>query len=562
MRPVLRTLARLLIGTFGPVFPELEGFDPAQGQAAWSLRNDALTAPGERGDIVVFSFYPPGALAEASWLHPLPLSMKLNTTDADPSAWRASRLKFCGQGFFDSAEALRDAHERGEVRVCAFGRAVGAWNLPRRATPPLPEGRALKEAHGGVAWGPWTFTVSQNPSSGPALLDVRFRGERVLYELAMQDALAAYSGDESSQFFYLDAAYSLSMLGASLSPGVDCPRDAHYLSMADYYVLVKGGTADSDPTRARDFWPICVFEFTEDHSIWRHMGNDIPTDVRGLVRRTVVVRSIATVGNYDYLTDVKLREDGEIEVKTQFAGYIESRYFGPHVNPQERNFSTIVRPDLAGPVHSHLVNWKADIDVAGARANALRLTKVKAGPVPGSTLRGTNAPLVSKYLEYSLVDREGVGTSTFVAHPEHPTNWAVVDRAATSASGNPRGYAIALNSFCTTQVLPGDHPFVKAIPLTQYHLAVTKYHDSEYRSSSVYAQYDGQTEVEREQRLDHFLEDGEQLIDEDLVAWIGVGREHIVRQEDLPVVSNFGAGFSLQPWNFFTQNVAASPLAQ
>jgi len=62
------------------------------------------------------------------------------------------------------------------------------------------------------------------------------------------------------------------------------------------------------------------------------------------------------------------------------------------------------------------------------------------------------------------------------------------------------------------------------------------------------------------QDLDRFLADGEGLLDEDLVAWIGLAKEHIVRQEDLPLVSNFGVGFSLQPWNFFTQNQAASPL--
>jgi len=118
---------------------------------------------------------------------------------------------------------------------------------------------------------------------------------------------------------------------------------------------------------------------------------------------------------------------------------------------------------------------------------------------------------------------------------------------------------VQLGSFCTTQVLPDDHPFVKAVPLTKYHIAITQQKDSEYRSSEVYAQYDASDRITNPQDLDVFLSDNESLVDEDLVAWIGVGREHIVRQEDLPLVSNFGAGFSLQPFNFFSQNVAASP---
>jgi len=97
------------------------------------------------------------------------------------------------------------------------------------------------------------------------------------------------------------------------------------------------------------------------------------------------------------------------------------------------------------------------------------------------------------------------------------------------------------------------------MPYTKYHVAVTKYHDDEYRATNPYVQFDCATELKHQQDLDRFLSDGEQLLDEDLVAWISVGREHIVRQEDLPLVSNFGASFSLQPWNFFVQNVAASP---
>ena len=50
------------------------------------------------------------------------------------------------------------------------------------------------------------------------------------------------------------------------------------------------------------------------------------------------------------------------------------------------------------------------------------------------------------------------------------------------------------------------------------------------------------------QDLDRFLSNNESLLDVDIVAWVSVGREHITRQEDLPLVSNFGASFSLQPW--------------
>ena len=48
--------------------------------------------------------------------------------------------------------------------------------------------------------------------------------------------------------------------------------------------------------KAQEFWPICVFDWVEDHEIWRHMDGG---HTRGYVRKTVVVRSIATVGHLD-----------------------------------------------------------------------------------------------------------------------------------------------------------------------------------------------------------------------------------------------------------------------
>lgn len=348
------------------------------------------------------------------------------------------------------------------------------------------------------------------------------------------------------------------MLGASLEPGVDCPEGAHYLPAVNWYQMVDGGDAVSDPTNPLEsYYPVCVFEWDEDHTIWRHMTNTAPPEVRGLTRKTVVVRSMTTVANYDYIVDMKFREDGEIDVSTKFAGYIEARYYNPEFNPQERNFSTILREGLAGPVHSHMVGWKADFDIAGVRENVFQLTKVKSGVVGSST---NGEQLVSKYLERSHVEQEGVGQSTFVSNPHIPTYWVVADRAATSPTGNARGYAITLSSHATTQVLPDDHPFVRAMPYTKYQLALTKYHDDEYRITSPYVHYDAEESVANAQDLDRFLSDGESLVDVDLVAWIGLGKEHVVRQEDMPLVSNFGVGFSLKPWNFLQQNVAASPV--
>jgi len=547
----MRTLGPLLLESLGPIFPMLDGFTGEGGMILNVMRNDALSPVGERIDMIKALWQPPAPQRpDAFFLHPLPIDIRFNTTDVDPSAWHVLNVRFCSQKM-KTAEAMMDAYAKGQIRLCKPKLETGTWDSPQIETPRSEEPMNI-ESHGGVAWGPWTFTVTQRPSQGAALLDVRFKGERILYELSIQEAHASYSGTRDNQFFYSDSSWSLAMLSSSLEPGVDCPAGAHYLKANTWYHMENGGGAVANVSSPFEFLPACVFEWDEDHTIWRHMENADPPHVRGLVRRTVVVRFVCTVGNYDYISDVKFREDGEIEVHTRFAGYLETRYFNQDFNAHEANWSTIIRPNLAGPVHSHLIGWKADIDVAGKLANSLRKTSVELQDLHDGNL-------VTKSIKKEYIAKEGVSSSTFVASPRDPGHWAIVDRNAVSAAGNPRGYGVNLNSMSTVQLYPDDHPFTIANPFTKYHLAVTKYHDNEYRANSPYLQYDGYQPVGNKQDLDLFLSDEEDIMDQDLVAWICVGKEHIPRQEDLPLVSNFGAGFSLMPWNFLETNVAASP---
>ena len=44
----------------------------------------------------------------------------------------------------------------------------------------------------------------------------------------------------------------------------------------------------------------------------------------------------------------------------------------------------------------------------------------------------------------------------------------------------------------------------------------------------------------------------------DLVAWVTLGKEHLPRTEDLPLISNFGTYFDLLPHNRFPVNAALS----
>ena len=165
-------------------------------------------------------------------------------------------------------------------------------------------------------------------------------------------------------------------------------------------------------------------------------------------------------------------------METRFAGYPETRFTGVG----ESRFSTIVRPGVAGIVHTHSVAWKVDLEIAGSK-NALQVTEVREHESSGLGVEWKADPneqrFPTKILEQRYVDREGAGRSTFVADPMVPKAWAIVNRNTSSSPEksalNPRGYRIELLGFSTGQVHSATHPFVQSMPWTKYHLAVTQY---------------------------------------------------------------------------------------
>jgi primary-amine oxidase len=107
--------------------------------------------------------------------------------------------------------------------------------------------------------------------AGLALYDIRFKGERVIYELAMQEALAHYAGinQDAANTAYLDV--SIDFEPEYLVPGYDCPAYATYASEGRY----------------------CIFEYPMDYPIQRHAGQDM--HVTGNI--AFVLRAVSTVGS-------------------------------------------------------------------------------------------------------------------------------------------------------------------------------------------------------------------------------------------------------------------------
>ena len=98
----------------------VRGADWREARRGRETRSDALEPAGRRVNYVVFLWKPPPpTYIEAIWLHPMPLRMKQDVTSPNRAEWSLMEVSFCGR-VFPTATALRQAYERGEVRVCPF----------------------------------------------------------------------------------------------------------------------------------------------------------------------------------------------------------------------------------------------------------------------------------------------------------------------------------------------------------------------------------------------------------------------------------------------------------
>lgn len=128
------------------------------------------------------------------------------------------------------------------------------------------------------------------------LFDIKFNGERIVYELGMQEAMAHYAGNGPGQsaLSFLDSYYGFGPNAFELVNGYDCPAYATYLPTSFYWREERRSHQNS----------ICIFEMDAGYPIARHTANNYVYTTKNV---HLVVRSVSTLGNYDYMSGPRAR---------------------------------------------------------------------------------------------------------------------------------------------------------------------------------------------------------------------------------------------------------------
>ncbi|GKT48762.1 primary amine oxidase, liver isozyme [Colletotrichum spaethianum] len=292
-------------------------------------------------------------------LLPLGLYFKSDVTGRDPSKWKLEGWLY-NDIFYETTEKFRTAYWNGLPKLPA--NYEGDWArtdqqgplMPYdKMTPPVPVAPsgsrfAIDQQRNYVEWMDFSFYISFRRDTGVALYDIRYKGELLLYELGLQEALAHYAGSDpvQSTTAYLDSEYGFGVYAFELVTGYDCPEYATYLNTSFY-------KSETTHTHLKS---ICLFEFAADYPIQRHSSSDYVSVTKNT---HFSLRSVSTVGNYDYMFTYSFFLDGSISVEARASGYVQTTYLGA---PE---FGFTIQKGLSGSIHDHVLNFKADFDILG-----------------------------------------------------------------------------------------------------------------------------------------------------------------------------------------------------
>ncbi|CAM4635499.1 unnamed protein product [Lepidochelys kempii] len=474
------------------------------------------------------------------FLHPVGLEVLVDHSSLDVSQWRVSKVFFNGQYYGDLVQLERE-FKQGHVKVDPVKRAPpdgGFSSMQPRAAPrapfPLqyePHGPRYSVQNNQVVSRAWSFAFGVNVNTGMRLFDIRFKGERIVYEISVQDAISVYGsncpGGMSTR--YMDGSFGIGRFTYPLVRGVDCPYSATYV---DTCYLIETQTPEKHKNS------ICIFEENTGSPLRRHYSNLQSLYYGGLTNSALVLRSIATLGNYDYVWDFIFYENGAIEAKVHATGYMTSSFlYGDGLD-----YGNKVGDHTLGTIHTHSIHYKVDLDVGGTYntlvAHDMAFESVQA---PWSPEHQIQRPRLTK----TVLDTED--KAAFRLHSNMPR---YIYFAANSENkwGHQRGYRIQIVSF-TGEHLPETSLMERAISWGRYKLAVTKRKEEEPTSSSIYNQNDPWTPTVA---FADFI-NNESIVTEDLVAWITTGFLHIPHAEDIPNTVTVGNGVSilLRPYNYY-----------
>jgi primary-amine oxidase len=453
--------------------------------------------------------------------------------------------------------AVVDLESREVLEVVDLGAvpvSQQTWSLSPKAEPKLrdarpvhihaPEGTNIKIDGWQVSWHKWRFHLRWDMRAGLILSLLRYddggRLRDVMYQGNVSEIFVPYQDPTGGWYYrtYMDEGdYGLGTMHSPLIPGVDCPANAVYLTPV---MANTAGGGDSLNNR------ICLFERPTGDATWRHF-DFITEDLQGRANVELIVRFVATVGNYDYLFDWVLDNKGQATYRIGASGMdavkgVAATSLDDESAAADTEFGPLVAPQLAGINHDHFFSIRLDLDIDGTPN---RFVRDKLVP----RRQGDDTPRTSIWKTLRDV-AETDSAAKFRLNYEKPSLW----RVESSTNKNDLGYSTSYAFKPAGNARPlvdEDDPAIQRAQFVQYHMWVTPYERTELWAGGHFPNQSAPG-----QGLPAWTANDRNVADTDIVLWYTLGFHHVPSAEDWPVYNLGWSQVTIRPYNYFDRNPA------
>ncbi|KAA1067725.1 hypothetical protein PGT21_015460 [Puccinia graminis f. sp. tritici] len=420
------------------------------------------------------------------------------------------------------------------------------WQM-RRDLKPLhivqPEGVSFVMEGNVLKWQKWQMHVGFNYREGLVINTVTYtdRGQvrPLFYRLSLAEMVVPYAAPEAPhhrKFAFDVGEYGLGNLANSLSLGCDCLGTIHYLDAVNVSLEGKAVVINN---------AVCIHE--EDAGVlWKH--SDLrPGGLAHSVRsRKLVVSMICTVANYEYLLYWNFFQDGTISFDVKLSGILNVYLLAEGEDPD--GFGTRIAPGIVAQHHAHTFCLRIDPMIDGLQNSVVQTDLVGLSEPTGSSENylGNGFKVHRKVLK-----RTSEGAQKY----DHSKGryWSIVNpNKLHYASKEPIGYRIVCRDQPPMLAKP-DSMIAKRAPFAKHDFFVTPYVPHQYYPSGKFVPGTMETPTDS---IENWLAEDKSIENEDIVAYVTFGINHIPTPEQFPVMSAETLTVTLKPSGFFDQNAS------
>lgn len=384
-----------------------------------------------------------------------------------------------------------------------------------------------------VSWQKWDFKIGFNAREGPVIYDVHYDNRSLFHRLSLSDMAIPYADPRPP--YHRKSAFDLGDVGAgivanNLKLGCDCLGAIYYISGL---VNDTRGYAREVPNA------ICIHE--QDNGIlWKHTNY---RSRRGVVvrDRELVVQTIITVANYEYILAWIFNLSGDITYEVRATGVLSTTPLDHDLTTVEHPYGVVVHPGVLAPYHQHFFSLRIDPRIAGD-CNQIVYDEAHALP----RMEDSNPHGTGYTVQRTTIAKSG-GYDLDVAknrvfHIINPSVRNEVNRG-------PVGYKIHVPPM---QFLLADHDsyHYKRAEFSDHNIYVTKHAENELFAGGTFTNQSKGGEGVRAWADRNLNLDGHPII------WVNFGLNHFPRVEDFPTMPQESIHVKLRPSNFFARNPA------